>query len=113
MVTVKYAPKDAPEIGDGRWTWPLQSLKDETLIIKVAKRGQLVQNNLEKLDRGETNRNDTNPQILWEEFKSDIQKIAKTHTNKARYKTASMIKRLEKDIKTLTADPDFDTNNKL
>jgi ribonuclease HI len=113
MVTVKYAPKDAPEIGDGRWTWPLQSLSDATLIEKVAKRGQIVQENLDKLDRGELNRNEINPQHLWEEFKIDIQKIAKNHTNKSRHKTASMIKRLEKDIKTIASDPDFDTNDKL
>ena len=113
MVTVKYAPKDAPEIGDGRWTWPLQSLEDETLITKVAERGKVLQNSLDKLDRGETHRNETNPQNLWEEFKNEIQQIAKTHTNKARYKTASMIKQLEKDIKSIAADPDFDTNDKL
>ena len=113
MVQVKYAPKDAPEIGDGRWTWPLQSLSDTTLIEKVAKRGQIVQENLDKLERGETNRNETNPQILWEKFKTDIQKIAKKHTIKSHHKTASMIKGLEKDIQTITTNPDFDTNNKL
>jgi exonuclease III len=113
MVTVKYAPKDAPEIGEGRWTWPLQSLNDENLIKKIVKQGQTIQESLDKLDRGDTNRNETNPQILWEDFKTDIQKIAKTHTNKSRHKTASMIKCLEKDIKTITSDPDFDTNDKL
>ena len=113
MVSVKYAPKDAPSIGEGRWTWPLQSLKDETLIEKVAKRGLTIQENLDKLERGETNRNETNPQILWDDFKLDIQKIAKDHTNKSHHKTTSMIKNLEKDIKLITSAPDFDTNDKM
>jgi ribonuclease HI/exonuclease III len=113
LVAVKYAPKDAPSIGEGRWTWPLQSLTDPNLIEKVAKRGQTTQEDLDRLDRGETRRNETNPQKLWEEFKKDIQNIAKEHTHKSRHKTASMIKRLEKDIKTITADPDFDANEKM
>jgi hypothetical protein len=32
MVTVKYAPKDTPNLGGGRWIWPLYSLKDKRLI---------------------------------------------------------------------------------
>ena len=50
MVSVKYAPSDAPDIGSGRWTWPLQSLKEEALIDKIVERGLALQENLEKLD---------------------------------------------------------------
>ena len=85
MVSVKYAPKDAPFIGKGRWTLPLQTINDESLIDKVAKRGMIIQEKLDQLERGETNRNENNPQILWDEFKTDIQKIAKNHTNKTRH----------------------------
>ena len=113
MVSVKYAPRDAPDIGNGRWTWPLPSLNDETLIGKVVERGMSLQEKLEKLDRGETSRDETNPQHLWDDFKTDIQKIAKKHTNKNRHKTAIMIKNLEKDIKTVTSNPNFDTNDDL
>jgi hypothetical protein len=83
MVTVKYAPKDIPNIGSGRWTWPLQSLSDQALIEKVAKRGRAIQEELEKLTSGEETRDVTNPQTLWETFKEDIKKIAKDHTNKS------------------------------
>ena len=72
-----------------------------------------LQEKLEKLDRGETSRDETNPQHLWDDFKTDIQKIAKKHTNKNRHKTAIMIKNLEKDIKTVTSNPNFDTNDDL
>lgn len=30
LVTVKYAPQNAPYIGKGRWTWPLQPLMIRT-----------------------------------------------------------------------------------
>lgn len=62
MVSVKFAPKDAPDIGKGRWTWPLQSLKDADLIKKVVKRGIAIQESLDKFDQQETNRDETNPQ---------------------------------------------------
>ncbi len=39
LVSVKFAPKDTPDIGKGQWTWPLPSLKDETLIEKVIRQG--------------------------------------------------------------------------
>ena len=113
LVLVKFAPADAPYIGNGRWTWPLQSINNASLIEKVAKRGMILQDRLDRLEREETTRAETNPQILWEEFKSNIQKIAKKHTNKTRYKTETMINTLEKDIKNITADPNFDTSANL
>lgn len=113
MVSVKYAPKDAPEIGKGRWTWPLRSIGDNTLLDKIAKRGILVQEELRRLDRGETTREETNPQLLWDNFKKDIQKMTKDHTKKTRHKTMSIIQGLEKDIKAIAANPDFDTDNNL
>jgi ribonuclease HI len=113
MVAVKYAPEDAPFIGKGRWTWPLPSLSDTKLIDLIARRGMVIQEHLDKLERGEMNRNETNPQILWEEFKTDIQKIAKKYTNKTRHKAESMQKNLEKDIKNITANPNFDTDDNL
>ena len=72
-----------------------------------------LQENLDMLDNGEADRNEVNLQLLWEAFKKDIQKIAKTHTNKARHKTATMIRNLEIDIKALMSNPNFDENNNL
>ena len=82
MVSVKFAPKDTPDIGQGHWTWPIQSLKDATLIEKVVQCGIAIQESLDKLDHQETPRDITNLQRLWEKFKTDIQKIAKGHTKK-------------------------------
>ena len=36
MVKVKYAPKDAPYIGKGRWTWPLHLLGNDNLLDVVS-----------------------------------------------------------------------------
>ena len=113
MVSVKFAPKDAPDIGKGRWTWPLQSLSDVSLIREVAKRGLTLQESLDKLDRQETSREETNPQRLWEEFKIDVQKIAKNHTKKSRHKATSMVNNLRQDIKSITANPNFDNDEHL
>ena len=82
MVSVKFALKDAPDIGNGRWTWPLNALSDMNLIEKIIKRGILVQENINILKQRETNQEETNPQTLWEDFKSDIQKIVKNQSNK-------------------------------
>jgi hypothetical protein len=35
IVLVKYALKDSPYIGKGRWTWYLPSLQNQTLVDKV------------------------------------------------------------------------------
>ena len=45
MVTVRYAPKDAPYIGTGRWTLPLHLLNNEDMLEKIAKRGSEAQAN--------------------------------------------------------------------
>jgi hypothetical protein len=113
MVSVKFTPKDAPDIGNGRWTWPLQSLNDEDLIKKVVKRGMTLQEKLDQLDPEGTNRNEINPQHLWEVFKQDIQKIAKHHTQKTKYRTATMIKNLKRDIQAIAASPNFNEDDNL
>lgn len=66
----------------------------------------MIQKQLEKLTEGRLTRERTNLQLLWDNFKTDIQKIVKTHMDKAHYKLAQMIKNLEKDIKALVAKPD-------
>ncbi|KAF8256657.1 Endonuclease/exonuclease/phosphatase, partial [Lactarius quietus] len=70
LVTVKYAPKCAPHIGDGRWTWPLNTLHDNKMMSWVVERGMELQNNIDSL-RVTTNErtNTNNPQTLWKAFK--------------------------------------------
>lgn len=113
LVSCKFAPKDAPYVGKGRWSWFLPSLNEKSLIDKVIAQGIELQRKLEDLESGATNRNEANPQTLWKNFKETIQKTAKENANKARLKAASRLKRLEKDRKELTNNPNFDWDNDL
>ena len=51
LVAVKYAPKDAPEIGKGRWTLPIRMLNDAKLIEAIIARGIRLQNDLEDIKK--------------------------------------------------------------
>jgi hypothetical protein len=39
MVSVHYAPKEAPQVGKGQWTMPLSLLNNEKMVEKIAKQG--------------------------------------------------------------------------
>ncbi|KAI0037867.1 DNase I-like protein [Auriscalpium vulgare] len=80
MVSVRHALKSAPHIGHGRWTWPIFLATDPTLLTTVSKLGQ----NLEKeLDQLTGDRQETNPQVLWQDFKAQITAEAKKTAKKA------------------------------
>jgi hypothetical protein len=113
LVSVRFAPKDAPLIGNGRWTWYFPSLSEEPLIDKVMTQGKELEKKLDDLENGVTTRDETNPQILWENYKKTLRKTAKETANKSRHKIASRLKKLEKDQKELTNNPNFDTNENL
>ena len=108
LVSLKFAPKDAPMIGNGRWTWYIPSLSGKPLLDEIIAKGTKLQTRLERLRDGSTTRDETNPQQLWETFKLDLQKIAKQKADKTHYKTTSCIKKLEKDRKEICDDPNFE-----
>jgi hypothetical protein len=49
LVSQKFAPKDAPLIGNGHWTWFIPSLTEEPLLAKITERGRELQEKLENL----------------------------------------------------------------
>jgi len=55
-------------------------------------------------------RDSVNPQILWENFKKDITKLAKETSKTTFHKLNSHIKKIEKDLLSIFASPDFDAN---
>ena len=64
LVTVKFAPKNAPYIGKGRWTWPLNVLKDKKIMEWVEKKGLKLQDKLKTLEASPYERMETNnPQM--------------------------------------------------
>lgn len=113
LVTVKYAPKDAPEIGRGRWTLPLQVLRNKKLIEMIIARGIKLQKELENIRTLNTDREETNPQRLWRDFKGFIQAAAKGTMKETFYKVNSRAKTIEKDRNDTTNMPEFDTSERL
>jgi len=77
LVSVKYAPKDAPLIGGGRWTWPLAALNDEPLIEKIIRKGIQMQKEVEEILENPTERQTKSPQQIWRDFKTEIKRTTK------------------------------------
>ena len=113
IASVKYSPRNAPYIGHGRWTWPIASLQNKDLMAKIIARGTSLQAEMIKLQQENIDRNTSNPQLLWRDFKHDISVIAKRVAKESYHKINSRANALTKDIKELTAHSDFDTNDKL
>ena len=111
IVTVKYAPKEAPEIGKGRWTLPLHLANDQKFLNSVIKKGLALQLELEKIQRNPTNRNVSNPQSLWNRFKKNIKALAKHAIKNKVYKIDSQMKAIRKDLDSLNKDPRVSTDN--
>ncbi|KAI0303267.1 Endonuclease/exonuclease/phosphatase, partial [Russula brevipes] len=97
MVQTKFAPKDAPKIGKGRWTCPPALLNNDELLRQIEVKGHQLQHDLDTLANERTNRGDANPQTLWEAFKNDIKETIKTHTRTTLNKISTRIQALEKD----------------
>ena len=110
---VKYSPRDAPQIGPGRWTWPITSLQNDKLISKITARGTQLQDELDRANREHTHRSTSNPQLLWHEFKNDICKIAKQSTKDSYHRVTSRINALTTDLNEITTHSDLDTNEDL
>src|SRR6266850_1786257 len=113
LVKVKYAPKDAPHVGPGRWTLPLYALENENLLCEIEKLGLTLQHHLADIHNQNIDREITNPQLLWKDFKHECKAITKKFTQKSFYKINSRISRLEKDRRELTRDPNFDNDDSL
>lgn len=114
LVAVKYAPKGAPHIGRGRWTWPLKSLNNKKLMEKIEKKGIELQQSIQALPRTPDSRDKNhNAQTLWKAFKCEIAEIAKDTAKKSHYKRLTTLKNLQRDRKALLEDQNFETSEQL
>ncbi len=113
LVQMKYAPNDAPRTGKGRWTWPLNQIEDQNTLGKIVKRGIKLQEKINDLKENNIDRATNNPQLLWESFKTEIKKIAKSQSKKMYHKITSKIRSLKEDRAELAAHPDFDKKDDL
>ncbi|KAI0047995.1 DNase I-like protein, partial [Auriscalpium vulgare] len=61
LITVRYAPRSAPQLGKGRWTWPLRLLSDDHMMSAVVEKGLVLQEAMKHPL--------TNKQLLWKDYK--------------------------------------------
>jgi ribonuclease HI len=114
LVTVRYAPKGAPYIGKGRWTWPLKALKDEKLMERVVEKGMELQEGLERIRTTPDERTDAyNPQTLWRQFKMAIIVQATSGSKRNQFRCRTRINQLTKDREQTLERPDFEENIEL
>lgn len=106
LLLVKYTPVDAPYTGKGRWSWPLALLNNATLTKWIITPGQSLQGKLSTLPKD--NRS-TNPQTLWEIFKDNIRKEAKSAARSQIVKIRWTITNLKKDLIIMLHSETLDT----
>jgi hypothetical protein len=112
-VMVKYAPKDAPQIGKGRWTLPLDLLKDKDFVNQIINRGIHLQQKLDNLPQDLRDRLQTTPQKLWATFKEEIKELGKQKAKEKNYRVDSQIKALRRDLDDLNNAPQVSANNNI
>lgn len=111
LVTLRYAPKGAPYIGKGRWTWPLRTLKDEKTIKGIVREGMDLQRKLDNIRQNpEMRDNDTNPQVLWSNFKKELKRKMEKEEKKPHYRCLTKLKNLKKDRVETLKRQDIDRN---
>ena len=114
LVTVKYAPKNAPYIGEGRWTWPLNALSDKKIMDWVEKRGISLQEELNKLNASPNERSETkNPQTMWKRFKVETNQWVANAAKIKHYKQLTKIQNLKKDREEILANQNFEESGEL
>ena len=113
MVLIRYAPKDAPFIGKGRWTLPLHLLNNESLMTKIETQGREFLSNATRIRLEQIDRRVENIQTLWETYNENIKELTKETAKETHHKIISRIKALEKDIKATNRNPDIIRDNDL
>ena len=107
LVLVRFAPRDSPYIGNGRWSLNTHSLNNKNLTSALIEHGMILQQALNNTAEAHTDRNTTNPQLLWKQYKNTITSTAKKHNKETYYKFNSRISALKKDIHNIAQHPDF------
>jgi len=112
MVSVRFAPRNATVFGNGRWTWPLAELKNETLMEKIEKEGIHTLQQIEALTDGSVFRsNSHNTQNIWEIFKMTCTEWAKEAGKANHHRRGSYIRNLQKDREEITRRPGFEESD--
>jgi len=110
MVSVRYAPQEAPYIGKGCWMLLLSLLHNEKLLERVTERGTKFMADATRDQIKQIDRWIANIQTHWETYSKSIPKIAKEIAKECYHKVMSRIKAIERDLKETNNDPEISTN---
>ncbi len=80
---------------------------------KIINRGMKLQSDLKCATREQFNHDTINPQLLWNQFKSNIKCLTKQDSKETHHKIASHMTKLRKDLQEISHHPDFNTNKTL
>ena len=114
LVTVKYAPKNAPYIGSGRWTMPVKATENAKILEKIIERGKILQDEMRELKNNPNRRSsERNHQTLWKSFKTENMRWIKQVTKNTHHKRATKIRKLQEDRKKLLTNPNFEMDQNM
>ena len=114
LVTVKYAPKNAPYIGPGRWTMPIKATKNIKILEHIIKKGMILQEEMKEIKNNPNIRSpDKNHQTLWKVFKFTSARWIELVTKNTHHKRAMKIKNLQEDRKKIIENPNFEMDQNM
>jgi hypothetical protein len=108
LVSMCVIDPKTPFIGRGRWTMPMFLLEDKTLIKDIHDLGLKFERALNNIVERTTT---SNPQVLFKSFKDDVIKLVRTKAKVAIPKMEQKIKKLQKEIQPMLANPDLEKDN--
>jgi len=106
MVSVRVVDQKVPYIGKGRWTMPLNLLKDKDLIQDIQILGRELEQNMDIIQERSVV---TNPQVLFKNFKDATAKKIRKKAKVAIPKMNQQIECLQQECKKLLKEPTIDT----
>ncbi|KAH8982372.1 Endonuclease/exonuclease/phosphatase, partial [Lactarius akahatsu] len=113
ITMVKYAPTEAPVLGNGRWSLKPHMLNDKKVLKEIDKRGIALEDRLIEIQRNNPPRDNANPQLLWKAFKLEACDLIKERHRASQHKRKTMRKNLKKDIRDLANNPEMDEDNSM
>ncbi|TFY76705.1 hypothetical protein EWM64_g7308 [Hericium alpestre] len=111
IISVRYAPHDAPKAGKGRWTMPIYITHNEKFMRQIAGHGKTLAHDLDNAVGQCTDA--MNPQILWAKFKDKLKQVIRDHTHQDLGKMQMKINQLQRDADDLTVCPTFTSSPDL
>jgi exonuclease III len=111
MVSVRFAPFDAPEIGQGRPSMPTYMLHNENFMRRAEQEGAKILNEFE--DQMQSREGRTALQKAFAQYKNATKREWIKEAKNGKYRIDTHIQDLEKKMETLVNSPDFNENYEL